>query len=590
MGLHYECQACGRRLTVPEELYASKIRGRMVTVKCKGCGAPVGIDGTLPPPAPAESDGKISIAATPSDPAGGLGPALNAPPPSITLAANDEPTVDTEHLGPPEPKASAAAPDRSVKAKTKRNSRPAIAKKKNSDSPKPVPPDESQNWVTEQPDVSTFAIDASWDEPVEEVSRFSHVDGPIPFRLPTALIGRYALFDQFAEGGIATVHFGRIDGAGGFSRIVAIKRLLPHLVKDNEFTEMLLKEARLAARVRHPNVVPTLDVVASQGDVLLILEYVHGESLSALCRTQAKFVKDHMPVDIAVAVMLDLLSGLCAVHEATDEKGRLLGLVHRDISPPNVVVGADGYSRVLDFGIAKALEHIEESMPNRLKGKIGYMAPEQIRGEGASQRSDVFAAGVILWELLATRRLFASSIESDRMKQIVSGNYPRLSRFRPGLSRQLDQVTTRALAVNPADRFANSREFADALEQAAARASARRVAQWVSDLAAKTLSDRARMIAQVENWNPGAEIPLNSTPFASERPLAPSSPPQAATSPAPPAAAVPAPGAAVPLAPRHASPPAAKPRNESRYGTRASLLLVLSCIVLAIALYYTLWR
>ena len=470
MSLHYVCQACGRRVTVPQELFASKIRGRIVTVKCKGCGASIGIDGTLPPPpaterASAGSDQSVIGKST----------------------ANAKPAVDATAQ---EPQSASAIAEQPVADKA----------------------------ATDGPPVKAFDLDSEWDAAPDDdgSDRFSHVDGPIPVRLPTARIGRYALFDQFAEGGIATVHFGRIDGAGGFSRIVAIKRLLPHLVKNEEFTEMLLKEARLAARVRHPNVVPTLDVVASHGDVLLVLEYVHGESLSALCRTQAKERKDHIPVDIAVAVMHDVLSGLCAVHEATNEKGRLLGLVHRDVSPPNVIVGADGYSRVLDFGIAKALRHIEESMPNRLKGKIGYMAPEQIRGEGVTQRSDVFSAGVILWELLATRRLFASSIESERMKQIVSGDYPRLSRYRPGVSRKLEQVTMQALAVDPNARFANSREFADALEQASKRASARRVAEWVMDLAATALCERARMIAQVENWNFGPDLPLSSNPFATD--------------------------------------------------------------------------
>jgi serine/threonine-protein kinase len=189
--------------------------------------------------------------------------------------------------------------------------------------------------------------------------------------------------------------------------------------------------------------------------------------------------------------------------------------VHRDISPPNIVVGADGYSRILDFGIAKALEHIEESMPNRLKGKIGYMSPEQIRGEGATQSSDVFASGVILWELLATRRLFASNNEADRMKQIVSGNYPRPSRFRSGLPKQLEQVVMRALDVDPKARYQHAREFSEALEQAMPRASARGVSEWVNDLAKSTLTERAHMIAQVENWE-GSEGPLLSAPFATD--------------------------------------------------------------------------
>ena len=478
MGRQYVCQACGRRLTVPDELFDKKISGRIVTIKCKGCGKPVSIDGTVPPPSPIAALAIPSAAPDsqrPTNPDAGAPDGMASGPPS-----SDRGTAD---FGPSS--------------------------------------EDSGGFDTSPADVLTNtsfvplgpAVLLS-DEPGS--GRFSHVDGPLPFRTPIARMGRYSLFDQFAAGGIATVHFGRIDGAGGFSRVVAIKRLLAHLTKNDEFTAMLLQEARLAARVRHPNVVPTLDVVTLLGDVLLILEYVHGEALSTLCRIKAKQKKDHVPLDIGATIMHDVLSGLCAVHEATDEKGRLLGLIHRDISPPNIVVGADGYSRVLDFGIAKALEHIEETMPNRLKGKIGYMSPEQIRGEGATQSSDVFAAGVILWELLATRRLFASSNEADRMKQIVSGNYPRPSRYRSGLPKALEQVTMHALDVDPKTRYQNAREFYEALEQALPRTSARVVSEWVRDLAKDALTERGHMIAQVENWEGGAEGPLHSAPLATE--------------------------------------------------------------------------
>ena len=248
--------------------------------------------------------------------------------------------------------------------------------------------------------------------------QISHVDGPISERGPSHTVGRYALFEQFAAGGMATVHFGRLDGAGGFSRVVAIKRLLPHLLENHEFTEMLLKEARLAARVRHPNVAATLDVVATKGDVLLVLDYVHGEALSTLCRTQAKQKKEQVPLPIATSIVLDMLQGMAAIHDATDEKGRSLSLVHRDISPPNVLVGADGAARVLDFGIATALDHIEETAPERRKGKRGYMSPEQLRGERLTQRSDVFSAGIVIWELLALRRLFPPDQEKEPARRL----------------------------------------------------------------------------------------------------------------------------------------------------------------------------
>ncbi len=345
----------------------------------------------------------------------------------------------------------------------------------------------------------------------------SHVDGPISERGPTARIGRYALFDQFATGGMATVHFGRLDGAGGFSRVVAIKRLLPHLVANREFTDMLLNEARLAARVRHPNVVATLDVVASKGDVLLVLDYVEGEALSTLCRAQAKEKRELVPIPIAVGIMQDVLHGLLAIHEATDEKGRALDLVHRDISPPNVLVGVDGVARVLDFGIAKALQHLDESMTGRRMGKMGYMSPEQIRGDSLTQRSDVFSAGIVLWELLCMRRLFPADQPEERMESILRGDYPRPRSLREELPQELDDAVMRALEPSPDARFATIREFSEALESAP-RATRREIGEWVTELAHTALAERTRMVAVLENWSDGPQIPLSSSPFASEIP------------------------------------------------------------------------
>ncbi|HET7541728.1 MAG TPA: protein kinase [Polyangiaceae bacterium] len=345
----------------------------------------------------------------------------------------------------------------------------------------------------------------------------SHVNGPISERGPSARIGRYALFDQFASGGMATVHFGRLDGAGGFSRVVAIKRLLPHLVANREFTDMLLNEARLAARVRHPNVVATLDVVASKGDVLLVLDYIEGEALSTLCRAQAKEKRDLVPIPIAIGIMQDVLHGLLAIHEATDEKGRPLDLVHRDISPPNVLVGVDGVARVLDFGIAKALQHLDESITGRRMGKMGYMSPEQIHGEHLTQRSDVFSAGIVLWELLCMRRLFPADKPEERIQSILHGEYPRPRSLREDVPQELDDAVMKALERSPEARFATIREFAEALESAP-RASRREIGEWVSELAKSALAERTLMVAVCENWSEGPQIPLSSSPFASELP------------------------------------------------------------------------
>ncbi|HWZ90368.1 MAG TPA: protein kinase [Polyangiaceae bacterium] len=392
----------------------------------------------------------------------------------------------------------------------------------------PPPPDDGEpdlvipkhGALPSEPDVVNTPSVSPLPSPAEARERqISHVDGPISERGPSARIGRYALFEQFATGGMATVHFGRLDGAGGFSRVVAIKRLLPHLVANREFTDMLLNEARLAARVRHPNVVATLDVVASKGDVLLVLDYVEGEALSTLCRAQAKEKKDFVPIPIAVGIMQDVLHGLVAVHEAVDEKGRALDLVHRDISPPNVLVGVDGVARVLDFGIAKALQHLDESMTGRRMGKMGYMSPEQIQGERLTQRSDVFSAGIVLWELLAMRRLFPADQPEERIESILRGDYPRPSSLRRDLPPELDQVVMRALELSPDARYPTIAAFSAALEPTARAATRREIGDWVNGLARDALSERTRMVARLENWAGGPHIPLSSSPFASELPM-----------------------------------------------------------------------
>ncbi len=276
--------------------------------------------------------------------------------------------------------------------------------------------------------------------------------------------------------------------------------------------------------MRHPNVAATLDVVATKGDVLLVLDYVHGEALSTLCRSQAKEKKEQLPLPLVIGIVLDMLRGLAAIHDATDEKGRSLSLVHRDVSPPNVLVGADGVARVLDFGIATALEHIEETAPERRKGKRGYMSPEQLRGERLTQRSDIFSAGIVIWELLAMRRLFPADQEKEPGEAVLRGGYPRVSQYRPDVPKELDDIVMRALASEPEARFNDMHELAEAVEAAAPRrANARRIGEWVLELARDALADRTRMVARAENWV-SDELPLRSTPFTAELPLRPTSP------------------------------------------------------------------
>jgi eukaryotic-like serine/threonine-protein kinase len=193
---------------------------------------------------------------------------------------------------------------------------------------------------------------------------------PVDVAKPTVrVIGRYALYDVLASGGMATVHIGRLLGPVGFSRTVAIKRLHPRYAGDPEFVSMFLEEARLVARIRHPHVVPMLDVVATAGELFLVMEYVAGESLARLAHAAAER-GERVPLRVSVAILSGLLQGLHAAHEAHDEHGQPLGIVHRDVSPQNVLVGSDGQARVLDFGIAKAAGRVQTTADGQVKGKL----------------------------------------------------------------------------------------------------------------------------------------------------------------------------------------------------------------------------
>ena len=200
------------------------------------------------------------------------------------------------------------------------------------------------------------------------------------------IVGRYALYAEIAAGGMATVHFGRLLGPVGFSRTVAIKRLHPQFAKDPEFVSMFLDEARLAARIRHPNVVPTLDVVATDGELFLVMDYVPGESIARLSRVLRER-QETLPIRILSATIAGVLHGLHATHEAKDERGHPLGIVHRDVSPQNVLVGTDGVPRVLDFGVAKAAGRVQTTREGQIKGKLSYMPPEQLGAAVSRQRT-----------------------------------------------------------------------------------------------------------------------------------------------------------------------------------------------------------
>ena len=314
---------------------------------------------------------------------------------------------------------------------------------------------------------------------------------------PIRVVGRYALYDPIAAGGMATVHYGRLRGPVGFARTVAIKRLHPELARDPEFVSMFLDEARLAARIRHPNVVQTLDVVAEDGELFLIMEYVQGESLARLRRSLAQ-EQQVIPHRIASAIMSGALMGLHAAHEAKNEQGERLGLVHRDVSPHNVLVGADGMARVLDFGVAKAAGRVHTTREGKVKGKLAYMAPEQIQSGEVTREADLYSATVVLWEALTGKRLFHADNQTTVVARILAHNVPPPSKLVPGLPSGYDAIIAKGMAKKPSERYASAREMALALEGVDGVESPARVAAWLEARAGTVLEERAERIANIE--------------------------------------------------------------------------------------------
>jgi serine/threonine-protein kinase len=329
---------------------------------------------------------------------------------------------------------------------------------------------------------------------------------------PSRVLGRYAMYEQFAAGGMATLHYGRLLGPSGFSRTVAIKRLHAHLSEDPDFVAMFLDEARLAARIHHPNVIQTLDVESSEGELFVVLDYVHGDSLSRLLREARRLGESPSP-EIVGTILFGALEGLHAAHEALDARGEPLELVHRDVSPHNLLVGTDGIARVLDFGVAKARGRAQTTRVGQLKGKLAYMAPEQLGGK-VTRRTDVFAASVVLWEALTGTRLFKGDDEGEVVDKLLHQAIPSPRQYSPLVTPELEEVVMRGLEREPSRRFASAREMAIAVESHVALATPIEVGSFVARVGGVTLAQRAERVAAIETECGGAlaREPQRQTP------------------------------------------------------------------------------
>ncbi len=327
-------------------------------------------------------------------------------------------------------------------------------------------------------------------------------------------LGRYVMHGEIASGGMAVVHFGRLLGPVGFSRTVAIKRLHAHLAKDPGFRAMFLDEARLAARIRHPNVVPTLDVLEEDDALYLVMDYVHGESLDRLLRNAGR-QGEVVPPAIAAGIARDVLNGLHAAHEATSERGRPLGIVHRDVSPQNILVGIDGQARVLDFGVAKAQARMQLTAEGQLKGKIAYMAPEQVDQTALDRRADVWSLSVVLWEALTGKRLFVGDHPAQLMKVVLSQPIPSPREIAPHVPEALGTLVMRGLERDREARFESAEAMALAIAATGLSAPHHEIGAFATRVSGDSLTKRARVLADIEA---GA---TSSGPFALPRPVAP---------------------------------------------------------------------
>jgi serine/threonine-protein kinase len=280
---------------------------------------------------------------------------------------------------------------------------------------------------------------------------------------------------------MGSIHLGVLTGAAEFSRLVAIKRLHPQLAEDPAFRVRFSEEARLNARVLHPNVVQLLDVVEAEDELWLIMEYVDGDTLHSL-QNEMSVAGRLLPLDVVAGVVGGVLEGLHAAHETTDTAGVPLRIVHRDVSPQNIMISRCGQVKLIDFGIAKATAPSAVSTLGRLVGKVSYMSPEQASGAAVDPRSDVFATGVVLWEALTGQRLFRRAKQSHAsvLRDVLRKQVPAPSTYRTEIPSALDAVVLRALARNPGERFNTAREFAQALLTAVSPAAGSKISAYLT--------------------------------------------------------------------------------------------------------------
>lgn len=276
--------------------------------------------------------------------------------------------------------------------------------------------------------------------------------------------GRYQLLMKMAQGGMATLFLAQLKGPEQFEKLLVIKKIHSHLAQERNFIDMFLDEARIAALIHHPNVVSVFEMGEENGAYYIAMDYVHGQNLTEVLRAALRQEYD-LPWTHGVRVVADVAAGLHAAHELTSPDGESLGVVHRDVSPQNIMISYDGHTQITDFGIAYAAEKVGHTAEGTLKGKLAYMSPEHAGAKKLDRRADIFSLGVVLWEAVCMQRLFREANEAATLRRVLAADVPSPSLVRPEIPIELEQIILKALALDPDDRFATAGDMADELER-----------------------------------------------------------------------------------------------------------------------------
>jgi len=405
-------------------------------------------------------------------------------------------------------------------------------------------------------------------------------------RVLPSKFGRYALFDFIGKGGMAEIYLARAQTELGASRLCVVKQILPELAEHSQFAEMLIYEAKLAARLSHANVVQVFDLGKSDERLFIAMDYVEGFDLNELLKRCSK-QKVPLPLEFALLIVGEALKGLGYAHRRLDDDGKPLGIVHRDMSPSNILVSFEGEVKLCDFGIARATELVESAEAGEIesdasiKGKAGYMSPEHARGEKIDARADIFAIGIVLWELLAGRRLYRRDDDLSLLEQARRAHIPELPRRGVANEDELHAIVDKALSIDPAGRYASAHAMHQDLEAYIGRAklvaSPLRLGEWlVANFGTDMVTQRRARERALAALELGAPVKLELLP-----PKTPLPSPVVERSPSSIA------GAAMDVSPRSAPslpilPDVTSPRKRSPVGYIVAALVAAVLVVVAL--------